>query len=116
MAVSRVRVTKSTKAYWPRTCQVLEFTEGETVVGELAEHLATTIPADVEILDAEPTAEPDDEPDGDTVPDGTAQDVLSWVGDDKDRAAQALEAEHGRDKPRSTLIAALEKLAGQESQ
>lgn len=49
--------------------------------------------------------------DGDGVPDGTAAEVLAWVGDDPDKAGAALVAESARDKPRSTLIAALEKLA-----
>lgn len=44
------------------------------------------------------------------VPDGTAKDVLDWVGDDPDRARQALDAEQGREKPRSTLVATLTRL------
>lgn len=40
-------------------------------------------------------------------PDGTKDDVLAWVGDDRQRAEQALEAEHRRDKPRTTLVDAL---------
>lgn len=42
------------------------------------------------------------------VPEGTANEVLDWVGDDPARAQQALAAEQARDKPRSTLIAKLE--------
>jgi hypothetical protein len=49
---------------------------------------------------------------GDGVPDGTAEEVRAWVGDDKERAAQALVAEQNRDKPRSTLIDQLTKTAG----
>lgn len=51
------------------------------------------------------------EAEGEEVPDGTADDVLAWVGDDPERASWALEVEHTRDKPRSTLTAQLEKLA-----
>jgi len=61
----------------------------------------------------EPAAElegSDDDPD--EVPAGTADEVLAWVGEDRDRATRALQAEQGRDKPRSTLSAQLEKLAG----
>lgn len=36
--------------------------------------------------------------------------VLEWVGGDPARAAAALTVESGRDRPRSTLIAALEAL------
>lgn len=51
--------------------------------------------------------------DGDVepVPDANKDDLLAWVGDDKDRAARALEAEHERETPRSTVVAALEKVA-----
>jgi len=59
-----------------------------------------------------PAAEPVGDLDGDGVPDGTAAEVLEWVGDDPDRAAAALKAEGERDKPRTTLVSALEKLAG----
>jgi hypothetical protein len=46
------------------------------------------------------------------VPDGTRDDVLAWVGEDSDRAVAALEAEELRDQPRTTLVAALEKVIG----
>lgn len=46
------------------------------------------------------------------VPTGTAGDVLAWVADDPAKARQALDAEHARDKPRTTLATALTKLAG----
>lgn len=51
--------------------------------------------------------------DGDGVPDGTAAQILAWVGDDRDRAAQALAAERAKsDNARATLVARLEKLVG----
>jgi len=46
----------------------------------------------------------------------TVQDILDWVGDDTDRAQQAWEAEVERDKPRSTLVKALESLLGVEDE
>lgn len=49
------------------------------------------------------------------VPDGTATDVIRWVGDDPARARQALDAEQAKgDDARSTLVAKLGKLAGQQ--
>lgn len=62
-----------------------------------------------------PNNRPDEEQDGpgadgDQVPDGNADAVLDWVGDDRDRAAKAIEAEKERDNPRSTLISKLKKL------
>jgi hypothetical protein len=73
-----------------------------------------------------PKAEPDTEPsptgddkdadestsDGDDqVPEGTAADVLAWVGTDQDRARRALAVEQAQDRPRSVLIGNLRKLA-----
>lgn len=59
-------------------------------------------------------AEPAPAADGDlvseNVPDGTADEVLAWVGDDVERALAALEAENAREKPRKTLLAKLEGL------
>lgn len=65
-----------------------------------------------------PTVDPDEggdvpdnvDIDGDGVPDGPASGVLAWVGTDSQRAAAALVAERARDKPRTGLIATLEKL------
>lgn len=47
------------------------------------------------------------------VPEGTTDKVLTWVGDNPDRAAAALAAEQASTKPRTTLIDQLTKLAGQ---
>jgi hypothetical protein len=48
----------------------------------------------------------------DHVPDGTVAEVLGWVGDDRDRAQLALDAEGERSgPPRRTLVAQLETLA-----
>ncbi|MFJ8818202.1 hypothetical protein [Amycolatopsis thermoflava] len=53
--------------------------------------------------------------DPEEVPDGTAADVLAWVNEQPEsapeRARRALEAENGKEKPRSGLVAQLEKLA-----
>lgn len=48
----------------------------------------------------------------DDVPDGTAAVVLAWVGDDPDRARLAAAAEDRRDRPRTSLITKLNKIAG----
>lgn len=45
-----------------------------------------------------------------TVPGGSIDKVLAWVGDDKARAQLALEAEQGKDEPRQSLIARLSAL------
>lgn len=42
------------------------------------------------------------------VPSGTVPEVLSWVGDDKERAQKALDAENENDKPRKSLVSELE--------
>lgn len=60
---------------------------------------------------------PDDEtpvdepgPGDDQVPDGNADVVIRWVGDDQARAQQALDVENSRPTPRGTVIAKLEKV------
>lgn len=46
------------------------------------------------------------------VPDGTATEVIDWVGDDRARARAALDAEQAKgDDARTTLVAKLSKLA-----
>lgn len=60
-----------------------------------------------------PSAEPAPMPEAsepETVPDGTAAEVLAWVAGDPERALQAYTVEEKRDKPRSTLLAKLEEL------
>jgi hypothetical protein len=42
--------------------------------------------------------------------DATVADILAWVGDDADRAAEAYEIEHQQPKLRVTLVAALEEI------
>lgn len=49
----------------------------------------------------------------DQVPDGAAEKVLDWVGEDTERAARALEVEQRKDKPRTTLLDQLAKLPDQ---
>lgn len=46
-----------------------------------------------------------------TVPEGTADEVLSWVDGDPDRAALAIETEERREKPRSVLLGNLRKVS-----
>lgn len=46
----------------------------------------------------------------DEVPSGTADEVLSWVDGDPERAALAIEAEEQREKPRSVLLGHLRKV------
>ena len=44
------------------------------------------------------------------VPQGTVNELLEWVGDDKDRAQLALDAETEKASPRSTAIDAFESI------
>lgn len=48
----------------------------------------------------------------DGVPDGTISQVLTWVGDDPEKASQALAVEEASEHPRSTLIASLTDIIG----
>lgn len=93
---------------------------GEEVKGGLALRLLET-GASVEPLDGDakafgqaPAAEDPAAEAAELDIDATAADILAWVGEDSERAAEALEAELAKDKPRSTLVKQLEKLADGE--
>lgn len=64
---------------------------------------------------AAPETETEPETDPDAVPTGTIDEVLAWVGEDRVRAEQALEAERANQK-RTTLVGQLEKLAAPSAQ
>lgn len=49
------------------------------------------------------------------VPDGTAEEVRAWVGDNPERATLALLAEQSLPSPRKTLVDQLTKLASPEA-
>ena len=95
----------------------------DEVAGELAAYLLSTN-SPVEPLDDDARAllEPAAEDQGPADPpaeldiDGTAADVLAWVGEDPERAEEALAAEQAKDKPRSTLVKQLEKLAAADGE
>jgi hypothetical protein len=98
-----VVATERFSAWW--NYQMQELAAGDVVPdGELADHLLATGAPVVEQTDTTPDV------DSDGVPDSSVKDVLGWVGDDPARAGLALAAETGRDTPRKTLIAELEKL------
>lgn len=101
----RVRVLEACTPYW--NYQVHNLVEGAEVFGEFAAYLAET-GAPVVPLDA--ASEP---PSDELNVDASAADVLAWVDEDPERAAEALDGELTKDKPRSTLVKALEKLADQ---
>lgn len=81
--------------------------QGEEVSGELAAFLLKSAPK--KVTSSEPAAAP--AVDGGLDIEATAADVLAWVGEEPERAAEALDAELAKDKPRSTLVKQLEKLA-----
>lgn len=76
----------------------------ETTQSATADPTADTSSPAVEPSQPEPTVDS-------AVPEGTAAAVMAWVGDDRERARQALDAEQGRDKPRTSLVAKLTPLA-----
>lgn len=112
----RVVATEDFKAYI--NYQTLDIPEGQEIKGVTAAHLLAT-GSPVKRVDAEPEPQSDvtdDDQQTDGPPagldiDASADDVMAWVGEDPDRAEEALEAEQAKDKPRSTLVKKLEKLA-----
>lgn len=94
--------------------------EGEEVSGGLALYLLETGSA-VKPLDDDAKAwrpvghqEPEPETPAELDIEASAAAVLAWVGDDPERAKEALDAEQAKDKPRSTLVKQLEKTAAVE--
>lgn len=79
---------------------------GQEVSGELAAFLLEHAPGKVTRADVEPEPGPPAELDIDA----SAAVVLSWVGEDRERAGVALVAEQAKEKPRAGLVKALEKL------
>lgn len=124
----RVKVLETGSTYY--NYGLVALVADEEVKGGLALHLLETgsavepldaaakawRPSADEPADSEKTEEegPEEEgADGDELDiDATAADVLGWVGDDPDRAEEALAAENAKDKPRSTLVKQLERIAG----
>lgn len=119
----RVRVVVDrTKAYWEYA--VREFVKGEELMGDLARHLLDNTPkGSVEVLEADPeqpaptpvaqeTSAIGDDGDGPPV-EGTIDTLMTWVGDDPERAAAALVAEQAKDKPRATVIKRLGGVAAE---
>jgi hypothetical protein len=88
---------------------------GQEVSGELAALLLERAPKKVTRLDSEPGENGGDggatEPPASLADASTAAEVLAWVGEDPERAAEALDAEEAAEKPRSTLVKQLKKLA-----
>ncbi|MFE7398846.1 hypothetical protein [Streptomyces sp. NPDC057557] len=93
---------------------------GEEVSGALALFLLETGSA-VDPMDDDAKAwrppgheEPEPEAPAELDIEASAAAVLAWVGDDPERGAEALAAEALKDKPRSTLVKQLEKVAAVE--
>jgi hypothetical protein len=83
-----------------------EPTVGEPVNGDVT-NVVAGVPGEAPEAPPAPPAAPAGG-DGSEVPDGTVEDVLDWVGDDRDRAQDALAAEQSKPTPRVTLVEALE--------
>ncbi|WP_328439374.1 hypothetical protein OHA71_23840 [Streptomyces sp. NBC_00444] len=108
---------------------------GQVITGSLAELLLRTAPRKVTAIADEQSADgggqeqepgtqdrqqepsggdqqpPSGDPPTELDIEAKADDVLAWVGEDSERASEALRQEQARDKPRSTLLKQLAKLA-----
>lgn len=73
---------------------------------------APTDPDVVEARTVEPKSTEGAADETTAVPKGSSADVLTWVGDDKDKAQQALDAEKSSGKPRKGLVEELEEITG----
>lgn len=125
----RVRLTEDHSPYW--NYQVVNLRKGQSVNGDLARYLLSTggpvEAADDEARDVEAQMAAGDSDDlgqresdvgrplpgtlGDEPPvNGSADDVLDWVGHDQERAARAIGAETERDEPREDLLERLRQI------
>jgi hypothetical protein len=84
----------------------------EHVEQDSPEHQALLVArGEVDPGDAVPTgARPGDDAADDDVPDGTVDDVMAWVGDDRARALRALTKEQAAKSPRRSLMDQLAKV------
>jgi hypothetical protein len=121
----RVRADQKFRTYVNGT--LLRASEGSVWEGAAARAmLATRCPVtvleddpaepeeDPEATTEEPTAtaeETDESEEAEGVPDGNVSDILEWVGDDKDRAREALDSERGKERPRASLVKQLTAIA-----
>lgn len=111
----RVRATSAFSAV--RDCQITALAEGQEVDGDFARYLLETgtlvepVDDDARALagDTDTPPNPDDQGgNGQLDISAKVDDVLAWVGDDKDRAREALDAETAKgDKARSSLVTQL---------
>lgn len=113
----RVKVLEDFSPYY--NYGLVPLAKGEEVSGGLALFLletgSTVEPVDDDAKAWRPAGhEPEPELPVELDIEASASSVLAWVGEDPERAAEALAAEQAKEKPRSTLVKALEKLAEQE--
>lgn len=100
--------------------QMLDITKGEVLKGDVANYLlGSGAPVTRSGSDEEPAedeqdpsgGQPDDLGDEELNIDGKIDDVLSWVGDSKERATEARMAEEAKgDKARPRLLSKLAEL------
>lgn len=95
--------TTGKTAYYYQGAVLPDGLNEDRVAGVIADGLVSEEDRDEAVID-------DDVDTDDQVPDGTADEVLAWVGSDPERAKLALAAEQAGQK-RSTLTDKLTKLA-----
>lgn len=89
----------------------VDIPHGADLPADVPAETARALLARGDVAESRGGEEPGEPVDPDAVPDGSAAAVLAWVGDDKDRAACALEAEQAKgDQARKGLTADLVKL------
>ena len=86
------------------------FTAADFIVGSVKDKPAEKSKAKTKAAPEKPKADPN------VVPDGTTEEVLDWVGDDRDKAERALAKEREDEKPRVTLVEPLEKIIADDDE
>jgi hypothetical protein len=114
----RVKATEAFRPYY--NYSLVDLALGQEVSGGLALYLLQTGSPVVPLDDAARDVLAANEPPADPAPGGlhitaSVPEVLAWVGDDRERAEQALAAEQAsRDKPRTTLTQRLDEILAEQ--
>lgn len=109
----RVRINEKLRVFHGHVPHDLN--KGQEVSGSLAEMLLTRAGKKVtRIDDGGEEVAPEPPADQELDIDAGVGKILAWVGEDSERAAEALAAEQAKEKPRPTLVKALEQLLDED--
>lgn len=93
-----------------RNFRAVDFKKDKSEVKAVASKRDRTPRFDTPVPTTTPIIAPDADPN--EVPVGTVPEILTWVGEDKEKAQKALDKELENSKPRKGLVSSLEEVVG----